>query len=593
MFREAEKQLQRYYGYASFRNGQQEIVTSLLARQDTLGIMPTGGGKSVCYQIPALLFPGLTLVISPLIALMKDQVDALASMGIQASFINSSLSGSEVSARMRAARLGEYKLLYIAPERLEAPGFRAMILDMPVSFLAIDEAHCMSQWGHDFRPSYRAIADWVAEMPERPLIGAFTATATQEVREDIIRLLALRNPNVYISGFDRDNLTFLVRKGENKQDFILSYIKVNKGQSGIIYAATRREVDGLHALLVRKGITAGRYHAGLSDTERSEMQERFLHDDLEVMVASNAFGMGINKSNVRYVIHHNMPKNIEAYYQEAGRAGRDGEPGECVLLFGPQDVQTQRFFIEQSELPPERKENEYRKLQAMVDYCHTTHCLRQHLLQYFGEAAPAACGACSSCTDEAEMVDSTVDAQKIFSCIYRMRERFGAAMVAGVLKGSRSKKVLDTGFNSLPTYGIMANYTEKQIVDLIHLFTAEGYLALSEGKYPVLSLLPKSWAVLKNGEQVLRKVRVEKQKAAPDDALFEQLRAVRKEIAQREGIPPYIVFSDRTLREMSELRPADEEEMHRVKGMGDVKFERYGLIFLEAIQKYVGAQTVQ
>lgn len=442
---QARQLLQKYYGYPDFREGQRKIVESVLSGADTLGIMPTGGGKSICYQVPALLLPGLTLVVSPLISLMKDQVDALTAMGISAAYINSTLTGKEVNERIRTARRGELKLLYVAPERLELEWFREEMSGLTISCVAVDEAHCVSQWGHDFRTSYLAVSPFVQGLPQRPIIAAFTATATPEVMDDMVSLLRLAEPAVFVTGLGRDNLAMSVLRGENKREFVMNYANSHAHQPGIVYAATRKEVDDLYDRLRRSGIPAGRYHAGLSDKEREESQEAFLYDDIRVMVATNAFGMGIDKSNVRYVIHYNMPKNMEAYVQEAGRAGRDGEPSECILLFSPQDIMTQKFLIEQNPQDDSRKRNEYRKLQQMVEYCYQTKCLRWAMLDYFGEEHDhTPCGICSSCRDERELVDMTRDAQIVFSCIHRMRERFGVSLVSSVLKGSQNKRCCST-----------------------------------------------------------------------------------------------------------------------------------------------------
>jgi ATP-dependent DNA helicase RecQ len=588
----AKQLLERYYGYTEFRPGQDSILRSILTGNDVLGIMPTGGGKSICYQIPALLLPGVSLVVSPLISLMKDQIDSLTQMGIAATFINSSIAGAEVGRRLRGAALGQYKLIYIAPERLELESFRELLRSLPIAMVAIDEAHCISQWGHDFRPSYRRIAELLAELPVRPRVSAFTATATPEVTEDILNHLGIPRNQVYLTGFDRENLKFSVVKGENKQDYLLSFIRARADQAGIVYAATRKEVDSLCDYLVKKGIHAGKYHAGLADGARKEAQERFLYDDIRVMVASNAFGMGIDKSNVRYVVHYNMPKNMEAYYQEAGRAGRDGERGECVLLFSPQDTIIQKFLIEESIGDPERRLNEYRKLQAMVDYCHTTRCLRQYILHYFGEQAPEECGNCGNCSDEVEVADLTREAQMVFSCIYRMKERFGAALVSQVLKGSKNQKVRQFRFQELPTYGLMSRYSEKEITDLIHTLSAEGYLTLTEGKFPVLKLAPKAARVLRGEEPVMQKKRIAiRRQEAGDANLFEELRALRKQISERDHVPPYVVFPDSTLREMSVLLPTDRSAMLSVKGVGEAKFLRYGVLFLEKIQEYLANQA--
>lgn len=590
MMQQAKEVLQRYFGYPSFREGQRTIIESVLAGHDTLGIMPTGGGKSICYQVPAMLVDGVTIVISPLISLMKDQVDALTGMGIPAAQINSSLEAGEVRERMRQAARGEYKLLYIAPERLESESFLSMIEQMPVSLLAVDEAHCVSQWGHDFRPSYMQISRFLHRLPRRPVVVALTATATPEVTADIRQQLSLQDERLFITGFGRDNLQLSVRKGENRRAFIQDYLKAHSQQAGIIYAATRKDVDALHADLHKRGFSVAKYHAGLSEEERVRNQEAFLFDDVRTMIATNAFGMGIDKSNVRYVIHYNMPKNLEAYYQEAGRAGRDGEPSECILLFLPQDIQTQTFFIEQNQLPAERKEHEYKKLYAMIDYCRTPRCLQQHIVQYFGESDAAVCGRCGNCTDDRELADITLEAQKIFSCVKRMRERYGASLVAQVLKGSKNKKVAQFGFDQLPTFGLLKEYKEKEIVDLIQLLIAEDYLQVTESQYPVVMLGEKALPVLRGEEKVWQKIVLRPVQAVEDDELFERLRQLRKEISQREGVPPYVIFHDSTLREMSSLCPTDKGAMLQIKGVGASKFDKYGEMFLECLQQYA-AQT--
>lgn len=597
---QAQQLLQKYYGYPDFREGQRRIVASVLSGADTLGIMPTGGGKSICYQIPALMLPGLTLVVSPLISLMKDQVDALTATGISAAYINSTLSGKEVNNRIRAARRGELKLLYVAPERLELDWFREEMSGLTISCVAVDEAHCVSQWGHDFRTSYLAVSPFVESLPQRPILAAFTATATPEVMDDMIRLLKLNEPEVFVTGLGRDNLSMSVLRGENKREFVLNYANTHAHQPGIVYAATRKEVDDLYERLSRSGIPAGRYHAGLPDKEREESQEAFLYDDIRVMVATNAFGMGIDKSNVRYVIHYNMPKNMEAYVQEAGRAGRDGEPSECILLFSPQDIMTQKFLIEQNPQDDERKRNEYRKLQQMVEYCYQTKCLRWAMLDYFGEAHDhKPCGICSSCRDERELVDMTRDAQIIFSCIHRMRERFGVSLVASVLKGSQNKKVLQYQFDKLPTYGMLRTRTEKQISELINVFIAEGYLALSEGQYPIVRLQPLAVEVLKSRQQVMlrapepsvaqrpsssRRRGYDDGPSAVNETVFEQLRLIRRDLAEKEHVPSYIIFNDATLREMSVVCPTREADMLKIKGVGEVKYRKYGKPFLEFFQ---------
>ncbi|MBP2000507.1 ATP-dependent DNA helicase RecQ [Paenibacillus shirakamiensis] len=598
----AQQLLQTFYGYPDFREGQKKIVESLLQGEDTLGIMPTGGGKSICYQIPAMLLTGLTLVVSPLISLMKDQVDALTTMGIPAAYINSSLSGKEVNVRIRAAQRGELKMLYVAPERLELDWFRDEMAELHIACVAVDEAHCVSQWGHDFRTSYLAVAPFVASLPRRPILAAFTATATPEVMDDMLRLLRLQEPAIFVTGLGRDNLAMSVLRGENKREYVMNYTSQHESQPGIIYAATRKDVDDLYDRLRASGVQAGRYHAGLPDQERADNQEAFLYDDIRVMVATNAFGMGIDKSNVRYVIHYNMPKNMEAYVQEAGRAGRDGEPSDCILLFSAQDIMTQKFLIEQNPQEGDRKRNEYRKLQQMIEYCYTHRCLRFAMLEYFGEEHDQKpCGICSSCRDERELTDMTKEAQIIFSCIYRMRERFGVTMVAGVLKGSQNKKVLQNGFDSLPTYGMMRTQTEKEISELINTFVAEGYLTLSEGQYPVVKLQPIAVDVLKGQMQVMQRAplpvaasasssrrrggsTVDLGPSAVNETVFEQLRLIRRELAQSEKVPSYIIFNDATLREMSVVCPQTESAMLKIKGVGEVKYLKYGRPFLEFFQ---------
>lgn len=586
MLQQAQDYLKKYFGYTSFRKGQDQIIANIIAGKDTLGIMPTGGGKSICYQIPALIFPGITIVISPLISLMKDQTDTLTALGIPATFINSTLSQGEVNQRLGQADDGRYKLLYIAPERFESELFFSWIRSLPISMFAIDEAHCISQWGHDFRPSYQTIASVIEALPNRPIISAFTATATPEVIRDIETILDLKG-NTFITGFQRENLVYSVVRGENKRDVVLQVLEDNPDQSGIIYASTRKEVQLLYDFLLLKGYRAGMYHGGMNEQERERNQDQFIYDEIQVMVATNAFGMGIDKSNVRFVIHYNLPKNMEAYVQEAGRAGRDGEPSQCILLFHPQDIQIQKFLIEQSVSHEERKKQEYEKLQIMVDYCHTQQCLSNYILQYFVETGHEECGTCSNCSEESELVDRTIEAQKVFSCIVRMQERYGVTMIAKVLKGSLDKKLLQFRLHHLSTYGLLKQHTEKEISDFIHWLVAEDYLMLAGGKFPIVKLRPPAKAVLLGQESVYRKVRKRKQVFAQDEVLFQHLRELRKQLAEEAQVPPYVIFADSTLREMCESLPRNRMDMLNVKGVGEVKYEKYGAQFLAVIQSYL------
>lgn len=587
MLNKARQILQKFYGYEDFRPGQKKVVESLLNRNDTVAIMPTGAGKSICFQIPALLFEGVTLVISPLISLMKDQVDSLRQLGIAAVYINSSVSKAQLYKDLQDISAGFYKIIYIAPERLTSEYLPDSFKNLNISMVAVDEAHCLSQWGHDFRPSYRNILNFTNSLRIKPIISAFTATATPEVKTDIINLLGLKQPNVFVTGFDRPNLYFSVLRGEVKDKFVIDYVKKHQDEAGIIYVGTRKDVDALQVLLEIKGIKAGRYHAGMTDEERNQMQEDFLYDNLSVMVATNAFGMGIDKPNVRYVIHYNMPKNMEAYYQEAGRAGRDGLSGNCILLYSPQDTQLQKFLISKSTESEIRQQLEYKRLQSMVDYCHTPQCLRAFILHYFGKFdVEEHCDNCSNCKLEGELIDITIDAQKVLSCVYRMHERFGVKMIAEVLKGSKSAKVKQFNFERLSTYGLMKERKLKDISDLILRLSAMQYLDITESQYPVVTLNELSWQVLRGQKKVWQKMVIVK-KAKAKGELFEALRSLRKELATKEKLPPYMIFSDATLTQMATDKPTDLELMKNIRGVGEFKLQKYGEEFLTVIKSYI------
>lgn len=587
MLNKARQILQKFYGYEDFRLGQKKVVESLLNRNDTVAIMPTGAGKSICFQIPALLFEGVTLVISPLISLMKDQVDSLRQLGIAAVYINSSVSKAQLYKDLQNISAGFYKIIYIAPERLTSEYLPDSFKNLNISMVAVDEAHCLSQWGHDFRPSYRNILNFTNSLRIKPIISAFTATATPEVKTDIINLLGLKQPNVFVTGFDRPNLYFSVLRGEVKDKFVIDYVKKHQDEAGIIYVGTRKDVDALQVLLEIKGIKAGRYHAGMTDEERNQMQEDFLYDNLSVMVATNAFGMGIDKPNVRYVIHYNMPKNMEAYYQEAGRAGRDGLSGNCILLYSPQDTQLQKFLISKSTESEIRQQLEYKRLQSMVDYCHTPQCLRAFILHYFGEFdVEEHCDNCSNCKLEGELIDITIDAQKVLSCVYRMHERFGVKMIAEVLKGSKSAKVKQFNLERLSTYGLMKERKLKDISDLILRLSAMQYLDITESQYPVVTLNELSWQVLRGQKKVWQKMVIVK-KAKAKGELFEALRSLRKELATKEKLPPYMIFSDATLTQMATDKPTDLELMKNIRGVGEFKLQKYGEEFLTVIKSYI------
>ena len=577
--------LKQYFGYDKFRPGQKEIIQKVIDQENVLGIMPTGSGKSICYQLPSLLLDGLTVVVSPLISLMKDQVDAANQLGIPATFINSSLDGYETARRFQEIDRQQYRLLYIAPERFIMPDFIQAMNRWNVCMIAIDEAHCISQWGHDFRPSYLQMAKQLDQLPNRPVIVALTATATIQVAADIKRLLKIPDGNHIQTGFERENLRFQVVKDQKKEQYLVEYLKINKNQSGIIYAATRKEVDRIYHLLKKFGFSIGRYHGGLNENERTAMQEAFLYDRLQLIVATNAFGMGINKSNVRFVIHYQIPGSLEAYYQEAGRAGRDGLSSEAILLFAPQDTQVQKFFIQQSQREEEQKQKEYEKLKAMTEYAYIESCLQQYILNYFGETS-SPCNRCGNCLDDREIVEVTTQAQMVLSCLKRMGENYGKQMLMKVLAGSKEQKLRALGFERLSTYGLMKNQSQKETMQLIEYLISNGYLLTVNGEYPILKVTERGIQVLKGQEAVYRKEPKKVQQLSDEetDTLFEVLRELRTDLASEAGVPPYVVFSDSTLKEMSRIRPSSRLEMLQIKGVGQSKLDKYGEAFLSRIK---------
>ena len=597
--------LQTYFGYTSFRPAQEAPVESLLKNEDVVAIMPTGAGKSICFQIPALCKSGLTVVFSPLISLMKDQVDGLVDQNIPAALINSTLTQTEFNKTMYAVRSGNIKLLYIAPERLGSNFFCNVLRSMPISQVIVDEAHCISQWGHDFRPSYRLIGDWLASLPKRPVVGAFTATATKAVENDIKTLLGLDHANVYVTGFDRPNLSFSVVRTPKRMDYVVDYVRRHSHENGIIYCSTRKDVERVYDNLTRAGIQTGYYHAGLSDEMRKDMQNKYAFDQLQVMVATNAFGMGIDKSNVRYVLHYQMPRNMESYYQEAGRAGRDGAPAECILLYSGQDVRVHKYLIEQGHLEPQREQVELRKLQSMIDYCFCSTCLRKYMLAYFGEIVPwLECSNCSSCNTKGERVNVTKEAKAIFRAIIATEERYGASMISSIVRGERTDRITRAGLDALTVFGYLSNVGDKEIKGLIQQFVASGYLRSSMGKYPVLSVTAGAEEVLaghKEVEEIRQEVIVPSRKTkksasisrsevprSGSGGLFEHLRQHRKQLASQLGVPPYIIFPDTVLIDLANIRPKTLGEFGNIKGVGEAKLKKYGLSFLEAISQYKG-----
>ena len=566
------EKLKKYFGYDSFRQGQRELIENILEGRNVLGVLPTGGGKSICYQLPALMKDGVGLVISPLISLMKDQVDSLRENGINAGFINSSLDSEEYRKILSDVKTGHIKILYISPERLENEFFRNFIRDIDISFVAVDEAHCISQWGHDFRPSYKLIPD-LYQIKCDVQILAFTATATKEVREDIINNLQLSNPFIKVTGFDRKNLYFKVAKPKNKLTYLNSYLKNHRDDSGIIYASTRKKVDDIYKNLKTRGYAIEKYHAGLSEDERKKAQDNFIYDRAKIIVATNAFGMGIDKSNVRFVIHYNMPKDMESYYQEAGRAGRDGEDATCILLYSGQDIIINKHLINLGT-NYSFKQFQMGKLQTIINYVNTTRCLREYILAYFGQDADSHCDNCSNCLSEIKKVDKTLDSQKILSCIYRLEQRYGMTTVLDCLKGSNNKNAREKNLKDISTFGIMKENSPAYIKDLIGVLVADGYIKVTGAPYPVLKLTEKSKEVLLDGKVVLVNIKEEEKKPREiennfDTDLFNHLKAVRLDMARKRNIPPFIIFSDASLKEMAQKKPKTEEEMVEVKGLGD------------------------
>ncbi len=601
--------LKQYFGHDSFRDGQEDLIDNILSGRDVLGIMPTGAGKSVCYQIPAMLLNGITVVISPLISLMKDQVRALVESGIPAAYINSSLSFGQLREVFRRASAGAYKIIYVAPERLTTDGFLAFAENTKISMVTVDEAHCVSQWGQDFRPSYLKIVEFIELLSYRPIISAFTATATKQVAKDISRILKLDNPYEVVTGFDRRNLYFEVIKPKHKFETLVDILNrdANRGKSGIIYCISRKLVEDVCSDLCERGFSATRYHAGLEAEERRRNQDDFLFDRKTVMVATNAFGMGIDKSNVSFVVHYNMPKDIESYYQEAGRAGRDGEPAQCTLLYSPKDVRTNKWLIENSEeneeLSEEMRENirkkDLERLKMMTFYCTTYDCLRGFILKYFGERSPQSCNHCSNCDTNFENVDVTIEAQKIISCVLRLRQRgrtFGKNMIIDILRGSKNEKVLSWGLDSLSTYGIMSDTPARRIHTIFDYLIDRGCLSVDEDHYNTIRTENSARDILFGGKSLTMRMPKEKIPKIPDkpeeysevnEKLMARLKEVRMTQAKRRGVPAYVIFTDATLRDMCRIMPASEREFLEVSGVGEEKLRRYGEIFINEIKSFI------
>lgn len=600
MDRRALDVLQHYWGYDAFRPAQEVPVSTLLAGHDLVAIMPTGAGKSICFQVPALLQEGLTIVFSPLISLMKDQVDGLRQQKIPAAFINSTLDQETFNKTLYYVRIGAVKILYISPERLASQFFRNVLQTLKISQIIVDEAHCISQWGHDFRPAYQLIGQFLKTMPHRPVVGAFTATATKAVERDIKVLLGLENAQVHITGFDRPNLHFAVARLSQRMDYIVDYVKAHQEQSGVIYCITRKDVEKVYQNLVKAGIAAGYYHAGLPDQVRKDMQNKYAFDEIQVMVATNAFGMGIDKSNVRYVLHYQMPRNMESYYQEAGRAGRDGGPAACILLYNGQDVQVHKYLLEQSQLEPARLSIEQRKLQAMIDYCFTSQCLRKYMLAYFGQEVPwNKCHNCSTCLHQRQVQDMTAEAKAIFRAIRGTDERFGTTMISAIVRGEHNDRIRRAGYDALPVFGVLSSYSAQEVKGMIQQFVASGYLQQSMGKYPILSLQAGAEEVLAGHSKVQEiKQEVARPRAkrtgdhsrismgASTNSLFEALRLHRKRIALTQKVPPYLVFTDTVLIDLAALKPKTLADFANIKGVGEAKLKKYGTSFLAVIAQY-------
>ncbi len=614
---QASKILKQYFGDDSFREGQEELVGSILEGQDTFGIMPTGAGKSICFQVPALIMDGITLVISPLISLMKDQVEGLNQAGVHAAYLNSSLTAGQYQKALGFAKEGRYKIIYVAPERLVTDSFLDFALHAHISMLVVDEAHCVSQWGQDFRPSYLKIVEFIGRLPKRPVISAFTATATKEVRDDIIDILLLQNPKVVATGFDRPNLYFAVQSPKDKYGAMKNFLELHPGQSGIIYCLTRKYVEEVYERLGEEGFSVTKYHAGLSDIERKANQEDFIYSRAEIMVATNAFGMGIDKSDVRFVVHYNMPKNMESYYQEAGRAGRDGEAAECILLYAGQDVVTNQFFIDNNKDNQELDEvtrqlvaqRDRERLRKMTFYCFTNDCLRDYILRYFGEYGSGYCGNCTNCLSQFETVDVTEIARSIVGCVQSSRQRFGTTVIVDTVHGANTAKIRSYRMDANPHYGELAKIPTHKLRKVINHLQLYGYLHVTNDEYAIVKLTEKSEAVLLGEEQISMKMAKEQEHPAKvkrekrrkgvlsglgdmefteaEEKLFERLRALRTEIAREEKVPPYIVFSDKTLIHMCLLKPKTKAGMLAVSGVGEFKYEKYGERFLSCVTEKV------